>query len=239
MFVSSISSIANYAACYPNAPIIPEASLTSTDYAVALPMGYGESKHVAERMLAIAAESSGVKVDILRLGQVAGPIAPDSGCWNRNEWFPSLVQTSKAMGCVPDQLMDVDWIPADVLARIILDLAHKDHEGIQTYNLINPHSRDWKTLVPSIQKRIGGRVVPLKEWIDRLKAVDGNDKVEVAEKPALKILDWFSDVEAGLEGKKEGLAYATANGTEASETMRGLAPVSEEWMGHWLRGLGL
>ena len=38
--------------------------------------------------------------------------------------------------------MDVDWIPADVLAGIILDLAHQDHEGIQTYNLINPRSRD-------------------------------------------------------------------------------------------------
>ena len=50
-------------------------------------------------------------------------------------------------------------------------------------------------------------MVPLKEWIDRLKAVDGNDNVEVAEKPALKILDWLSDVEAGLseEGGKEGL----------------------------------
>ena len=202
-------------------------------------MGYGESKHVSERILATAAERCGVKVDILRLGQVAGPIAPDGGCWNRSEWFPSLIQTSKAMGCVPDALMDVDWIPADVLARIILDLAHRDHEGFQTYNLINPHNREWQTLVPSIQKVLGGEMVSLREWIDRLKAVDGNDKAEVAMKPALKILDWFSDVEAGLVGGREGIKYATANGTSASGTMRELGPVSEEWMGHWLRQLGL
>lgn len=202
-------------------------------------MGYGESKHVAERMLAIAAETSGVKVDILRLGQIAGPIAPDGGCWNRSEWFPSLLQTSKAVGCLPDKLMDVDWIPANVLANIILELAHRDHEGIQTYNLINPHSRDWKTLVPAMQERMGGKVVSLREWIELLKAVDADNKAEVAAKPALKILDWFGDVEAGLSSGKEGLRYATANGTEASKTMRELGPVSEEWMGHWLMELGL
>lgn len=33
--------------------------------------------------------------------------------------------------------MDVDWIPADVLAKIVLDLAHRNHEGMQTYDLIN------------------------------------------------------------------------------------------------------
>lgn len=202
-------------------------------------MGYGESKHIAERMLAIAAERRGVNVDVLRLGQVAGPIAPDGGCWNRSEWFPSLVRTSKALGCVPDALMDVDWIPADVLAGIVLDLTHRHHQGFRTFNLVNPHHRAWKTIVPSIRKAIGGEVVSLKEWIGRLKAVDGNDKAEVVEKPALKILDWFEDVEAGLERGMGGLRYATANGTGASATMRGLGPVSEEWVGHWLRALGL
>lgn len=236
MFVSSTSSIANYSGCYPNATFIPEESLTSTDYAVALPIGYRESKHVAERMLAVAAERSGVKVDILRLGQVAGPIAPHGGCWNRNEWFPSLIQTSKALGYLPDKLREVDWIPADVLVRIIRDLAH---QGIQTYNLINPHSRDWKTLVPFVQRMIGGEAVPLKEWIVRSRAVDADDKAEVAGKPALKILDCFGGVEAGLSAGKEGFKRATANGRGASETMRELGPVSEEWMGHWLGELGL
>ena len=98
MFVSSISSIAYYSACHPSATLNPEESFASIDYAVALPMGYGESKHVTERMLAIAAEKSGVKVDILRLGQAAGPIAPDRGSWNRNEWFPGLIQNKQGDG---------------------------------------------------------------------------------------------------------------------------------------------
>ena len=82
-------------------------------------------------------------------------------------------------------------------------------------------------------------MVPLKEWIVRSRAVDADDKAEVAGKPALKILDWLGDVEAGLSAGKEGLKHATANGREASETMRELAPVSEEWMGHWSGELGL
>lgn len=32
------------------------------------------------------------------------------------------------------------------------------------------------------------------DWIDRLKAVDADDKAEVTEKPAVKMLDWLSDV---------------------------------------------
>lgn len=162
-FISSISSVAKYSTWYPGSTLIRETSLASTDYAVALPMGYGESKHVAERMLAVAANRSGVKVYILRLGQGAGPVAPDGGCWNRSEWFPSLIQTSKVMGCMPEKLMDIDWNPTDILVRIILDLAHRDHEGDQTYNLIISQNRDCKALMPAMQKQMGGRVVSLKE----------------------------------------------------------------------------
>lgn len=238
-FVSSVSSIANWAACYPEDNIIPERSMIDVDYNVALPMGYGESKHVSERMLAIAAEQSGVKVDVLRLGQVAGPVAPGGGCWNKSEWFPSLIQTSKSLGCIPDALMDVDWIPADVLAYIIRDLAHHDHEGLQTYNLINPHNRDWKTLVPSVQHLIGGKVVSLKEWAETLRRVDGSDNKEVAAKPALKILDWFCDLAAALSSGQTPLKYTTARGVQASKIMADLGPVSQEWMAHWLEQLSL
>ena len=54
-------------------------------------------------------------------------------------------------------------------------------------------------------------MVSLTEWIDRLRAVDASDKAEVAKKPALKILTWLADVEAGVSseeeeaGKKEGV----------------------------------
>ena len=122
---------------------------------------------------------------------------------------------SKSLGCIPDALMDVDWIPSEILARIIVGLTHQDHEGIQTHNVINPHNRDWKTLVPSIQKLIVGEVVTLKTWIEKLKKVNVNDQAEVATKPVLKILDWFSDVEGVQSPGVEMLKYATTKGLEA------------------------
>ncbi|KAK4693659.1 hypothetical protein P7C71_g3783, partial [Lecanoromycetidae sp. Uapishka_2] len=238
-FVSSISSIANWASCYPSDTLIPESSLLSTDYAVALPMGYGESKHIAERLLATAASRCGVSVDILRLGQVAGPIGAAGGSWNRSEWFPGLIQTSKALGCIPDAVMDVDWIPADVLANIICDLVHDNHKGLRTYNLINPHNREWKDLVPAMQKFVGGKVVSLQEWTDMLGEVDGSDTTEMAAKPALKILEWFKSLAAGLSSGQKPLKYVTVNGAESSKTMAELGPVSPEWMMHWLEQLDL
>ena len=45
--------------------------------------GYGESKHVAECILAEAARRTGIRVTILRSGQLAGP-AEGGGVWNRH-----------------------------------------------------------------------------------------------------------------------------------------------------------
>lgn len=110
--------------------IILECFLTDTYYNVALPVGYDESKHVGERMLALVAKRAGVKFESLRLGQAAGPIAPENGAWIKSEWVPNLIQTSRSLGCITDALMDVDWIPSDILAHVIVDRTHQDHEGI-------------------------------------------------------------------------------------------------------------
>lgn len=239
MFVSSVASVANWQGPYPHERYIPEATLTNTDYNVAAPMGYGESKHVAERILGIAASQCGVKVDILRLGQVAGPISPDSGPWNKNEWFPSLVQTSKSLGYIPATFTDVDWIPVDVLARIIRDIAHQDHEYVRIYNLINPRNVAWKSMVPIIQKSILAEIVPLKDWIERLKGIAVGNTAEVMSKPAVKILDWFSDVESGISSGHLQIKYSIGNGIVASKVMEELGPVTEGWVRHWIEQLDL
>ena len=52
-------------------------------------MGYGESKYVAERLLELAAQSSGVCAGICRVGQLAGPVKK-GGMWSKQEWLPSV-----------------------------------------------------------------------------------------------------------------------------------------------------
>ncbi|KAK7885322.1 hypothetical protein LTR67_010500 [Exophiala xenobiotica] len=238
-FVSSISSVGQWSELYPNQQEIPEGSLTEVHYNVALPMGYGESKHVAERLLAVAADVAGITVDVLRLGQVAGPISPNAGSWNRSEWFPALIETSKSIGCIPDRLPEVNWVPVDVLAGIIVDLLHHEHRGSKTFNLLNPHTRPWEKLTPTVQRNIGGNVVPFKAWIQKLQSVDSSDPSEVRSKPALKILDWFVGLEQSLSSGKNQPSFRTVNGPDASKIMAELQPVSEAWMEHWLQSLQL
>lgn len=54
-----------------------------------MPMGYGESKYVAERLLEIAAGEFGVSAAICRVGQLAGPVKK-GGMWSKQEWLPSV-----------------------------------------------------------------------------------------------------------------------------------------------------
>ena len=70
-FISSTSSVGNWCERFPDWTFVPE--IPATDYGVAQEFGYGESKHVSERILDIAATEAGVPATILRVGQIAGP----------------------------------------------------------------------------------------------------------------------------------------------------------------------
>lgn len=107
-FVSSIGAVGAWKSKM--RPLMPE--LPFEDSSVMLEQGYGESKHVAERICFEASRTSQVPTTIYRVGQVAGPTT-SSGQWNPHEWLPTLVATSKAIGKIPNKLgsMEVDWIP--------------------------------------------------------------------------------------------------------------------------------
>ena len=67
--------------------------------------GYSESKWVAERILDAAAERTALQPAVVRFGQVCGD---GNGTWNETEWFPSLVKSALALGCLPS-LDGVSW----------------------------------------------------------------------------------------------------------------------------------
>lgn len=117
-FVSSISTIEGYSP--ENGPSIPE--VIFDDPTVALRQGYGESKHVSERILAVASAKCGIPASIHRVGQIGGPTG-DKGMWNKHEWVPSLVATSKTIGKIPTSLgaVSVQWVP---VVCITISLSH-------------------------------------------------------------------------------------------------------------------
>jgi thioester reductase-like protein len=107
-FISSISTVGAWTpdmgASVPEVPM--------EDSAAVLPQGYGESKHIAERICLEASRRSHVPTTVYRVGQIAGPTST-SGQWNPHEWLPTIIATSKTMGKIPNDLGSaaVDWVP--------------------------------------------------------------------------------------------------------------------------------
>ena len=201
LFVSSVSVVGRWGTLPGAQAKVPEVVLE--DWRTAK-MGYGQSKIVAERMLAEASRKLGVRTTICRVGQVAGPVERGQmGEWNRREWLPALVRSSKFLGMVPETLgpMDrVDWIPVDVCGRCIAELvvarSAEEHETLSrasklnigvgrkisalakpsVYHVQNPHSVSWRELLPLVQKELGGA--------DKIRAVAFTSWVDELEKLA-------------------------------------------------------
>ena len=209
-----------------------------TDYSIPQYFGYGESKHVSERVLQIATERSGVSASILRVGQVAGPSTVNGGIWNIHEYIPALVQTSKAIGKIPTSYHIIDWTPVDTLAHIIVEIAHADYSSNKSriFNLVNPKDADWTTFLNAVRNHYAStklELVPLESWIAELKKIDPNNAIELANKPAAKILDFYERAARGATETRQ--MYETRNGVATSKTMANLAPISQDLMEMWLK----
>lgn len=237
IFLSSTSSVGNWERVHHDEPV-SETPISS--HHVAQEMGYGESKHVAECILNVASEKSGVQVSVLRVGQIAGPVSAP-GVWNRDEWFPSLIKTSQSLGYLPSYVPDANWIPVDSLAAIIVDVVHfaATTDKACTYNIVNPRSTAWTLLLDTVRKRLNPQiqVVGLSDWIQMLEQIDRNDARHLTAKPAAKILDFYRALEQQRE-MAGGLHFSTAHAITASKTMAQLEPVNKDWMDIWLTQWG-
>lgn len=233
VFVSSVSSVQNASTQKVPQTFIEESILDDID--IASGTGYGESKYVAERILAIAHEMRQVPVSILRVGQIAGPIRT-CGVWPSREWVPSLIQTSKTLSLLPEIDRAIDWIPIDTMAKVVLDISLSTNvHGLQVYNLINPSTTPWKTFLNPLHHELGlhVKVVPLVEWVGELERHDANDVAKRTFMPALKFLPFFRSIESATNEKH----FITHNAVASSKTMAELGPVSEEWVMSWVQQL--
>ncbi|MCJ1457540.1 hypothetical protein MMC28_007908 [Mycoblastus sanguinarius] len=238
VFISSISSVWPWGPKVQEGSIIPEGPVA--DFDAALNVGYGESKQITERLLDRAAAQCQVSVTILRVGQIGGVATPSHTTWAvpwaERELIPSMLKTSKSIGMIPIDLPSVDWIPIDILSRIVIELALHDIQtpggNARYYNLVNPIAVPWVELVEPFRESCGPQVqaVKLSEWVRRLKSFDRADAGELKSKPALKTLDFF-----GLMASRGVVAnFATANGVQASRSMATLKPVDQGLMRTWL-----
>ncbi|KAL8919755.1 MAG: hypothetical protein Q9208_006621 [Pyrenodesmia sp. 3 TL-2023] len=187
-FISSVASVINAASDTIEEKIF-------NDYEMAQPMGYGESKHIAERLLYRAGLESDVSSSICRVGQIAGPIY-SNGVWNKREWLPSIIASSKYLGCIPCALgpMDrIDWVPIDLVSQVAVELSTIDRNAgtptTQVFHLVNPSETYWSSLLPTVRSLLDAdiRIVPLGERVQRLRGTVSCTK-DVERNPAVKLL---------------------------------------------------
>jgi thioester reductase-like protein len=237
-FISSISAAGNWTAI-PGARLrVPEAEID--DWKIAR-FGYGQSKLVAERLLAEASRGRGLTVAVSRVGQVSGPVDRNEGAWPAQEWLPSLIASSKYLGLVPNALGpldDVDWIPVDRLASAILELCLDEQKSgtVRYHHLANPHAVPWKELAPAVLDKLptGVKLVDLPTWVDALGA---SSRGNLSLNSAAKLMPFFENLkEKTIQSPKARAATLEMKHTcRLSSTLANLEPVSRKWMALWMR----
>jgi thioester reductase-like protein len=258
-FISSISSTMGHRT---TSGLTPEAVIRTT---VPAPNGYADSKYLAERLLDPATrQGSLVHASFARVGQVAGALR-SPGLWNKAEWFPSLVISSLHVGALPDTLglaLDhVDWMPIDLLAEVLVDLAVRerravsdselDSASVNVYHPVNLHPLSWADIrsmvADALLKTTGNRVeiIPFQEWLQRVREdiekwstspglSENNLQGVLAKNPAAKLLEFFTAIMSQTE---RGDVLDTQVTAKASEKLRAVEAVQsgwiEKWVGEW------
>lgn len=245
-FTSSIGSVGHWGSTR-GSKSVPEAAVS--DPSAPLPQGYSQSKWITERLLDAARARSGISSAVLRVGQIAGPVKfGTKGVWNKQEWLPSIIASSKYLGCIPAQLPsqnDIRWIPVDMMAGVIVDLVQQDclqarnesteEKWTKYYHLVNPSSGRWEDLVPAVQDYFSSTsidVVLFREWVDRLLKSDDQIGADVAANPALKLIAFYESMLCNESMNHMNLD--TTKTKAASIKMRSSGTVLSVWMSLWL-----
>ncbi|KAJ8108999.1 hypothetical protein ONZ43_g6259 [Nemania bipapillata] len=255
LFVSSIGAVSGPAL---DGKAAPEAVLE--DLETPGPNGYSQSKFISEILCDTAAKHLGIPVTVVRVGQVAGSVQ-HSSIWNQSEWLPSLVVSSVQLGCLPGNLgprfSEVDWVPSDLVAEAIVDLAAKvpgSKDGInghnaEVLNLRNPNTTTWEKLLPTVIEALNKlpnasrqiEVVAPSIWLDRLQesmvAATKSDNKDMASvlkaNPALKLIDFYRN---GL-WTTDNIVFQPMSveiATQSSSVLRDMPSVQPEWMHKWI-----
>lgn len=135
------------------------------EYIGRIPLGYAQSKAVAERLVRLAA-GRGLSATIFRPALIAGHTR--GGEANAEDFVSWLVSGCVRMGWAPDVDWRLDAVPVDYVAAAIG--ANLDpRQGLETLHVTHPEPREWRELVLLVN--LCGyevRLEPLARWIERL-----------------------------------------------------------------------
>lgn len=239
---------------------IPEAILEDGPD-LAAPFGYAQSKHVAERILARASRVCNIPVTVARVGQIAGQsvdsVSSDGpSMWPNSEWIPSLVAISSASGMIPRDLPPIDWVPVDLVAKVICELIdlegtdspgmtgesslQNEREQLEVRNIVNPELTGWGEFVAQFQQQRGTdrkvNEVTLQEWLDGLAGqnLEGLSEADAVTFTAIEpFLQHMAQIVS--KGVQRQPAFSTAAAMRASSTMASMQAIDRAAMDVWMR----
>lgn len=226
-------------------PAVPEETL---DDLMIASNGYCQSKILGNIILERGARIGGFDATIARVGQIAGPLG-NKGCWNKNELFPSLVESSLELEALPRDvglLSRVDWLPLEAASRTILDTVIVDEESfeeadgrgqVRIVHCANPAATTFEQMSHAIQDFFGTDRIPelvgFEEWIERLETCALEEPSTVPLLPAFKLIDTFRSVLVPEGEQRQPVYLETTKTRERSKALREVGPVTPEMMKHW------
>ncbi|THH15543.1 hypothetical protein EW146_g4948 [Bondarzewia mesenterica] len=224
-----------------------------TDPSMAAGLGYTESKWVGERVLDAIAQERGLKMSIIRVGQLSGA---ENGRWKESEWFPTMVSSARLVECLPSMPGLVSWLPVSTAAKAIADVLRCDCQA-RYLNLSHPNPTTFVTIAEPLASALAVLLVPYDEWLAWLRKLrdeaDKNMNPESAMKSSysardlriLSLVDFFGETDAmnryvRLKGNKVGMDQILAcSSSLLSRKESVLGKVDVERGVHYWRSVGL
>ncbi|KAL8280977.1 hypothetical protein RQP46_006656 [Phenoliferia psychrophenolica] len=158
------------------------------------PTGYGQSKFVAERIL----EAAPLRSSSIRIGQLSGSLR--NGAWNISDWFPMLVKSAEAVGCLPSGNDDVCWLPTDSAAKCIVEFC-RAADLPKVLHLVHPQPIKWSAIINQhFSRTLSVPSVAYDTWIRRLGGSE-----DPLTNPAIKLLPFYKAKplsESGTPGRE-------------------------------------
>lgn len=204
-------------------------------------MGYAQSKWVAERICEAAAEKVvGARVSVVRVGQVCGDTV--HGMWNASEAVPTTVRAALTVGALPvveGGEEEVGWLPVDLTARAVVELAvgegardEVDGQGMEVFHAENLKRVRWNADFLPALKRCGLQfeAVPQREWVRRLEA----SEQDAEKNPPIRLLDFFRK-RYGLVKDEPHPVFDTTRARELAPSLRDGTTVDEKLVGKMLK----
>jgi hypothetical protein len=223
----------------------------------------GESKWVAERILARASDAApALRTTSVRVGQLSGAA---NGAWSPDEWLPSMIRSGAVVKCLPEQdgvrrppvlsrnlcslacPKDLPCIPVQDAAAAVVEMALAP-SAPAVLHLEHPHPTRWTTIMSAAAEYLGVTLVPYAQWLQALEhSLKDGSKSEVEHlrtNPALRLLPFFRGAlhAAPPSEGRAAMGLPRMDMTKAKEVCATLAPLRvlgaadvASWLDHWKR----